>query len=127
MSGVASNGISERLATLERNTENGFSELRTQVTGLIKDAKETQSNIVQLMTEIKNQPKFNPQQIVGYIKDIGILVAMGAGAIIWIATAINQAPTSMLQRDITYLDNRMDRMEKLYVTSSVAIKSDKQP
>jgi hypothetical protein len=57
------------------------------------------------------KPAFEPMKILSFIKDAGILIGMGAAAIIFIASNLSSAPLAVLESQLSSITKRLEVAE----------------
>jgi hypothetical protein len=62
-------------------------------------------------TKVEAKPSFYPVRFLSFIKDAGILLAMGGAAIIYITTNISNASMAVPESQLSVLSKRLDTAE----------------
>jgi uncharacterized coiled-coil protein SlyX len=113
---MASNGdnndIGARLVQLESHAD------RTEIRiGKVEQALTEHSHkldrLLQVVTQQSAQPRYDPQQIVSFVRDVVVVGGAIASIIIYIATNIMQNPVQLL-------DYRISQLEHATTTTTVA-------
>jgi hypothetical protein len=92
-----------RLALLERHAQSTEKRLDNVDSAL--------GRIEAALTKAEAKPAFDPARILAFVKDAGILVGMGAAAIIYIAANISSTPLAVMASDVAALSKRVETME----------------
>ena len=67
--------------------------------------------IMAAVTVAGAKPSFEPAKIIGFVKDMGILIGMAAAAIIYISANLNSAPLAVMQVRMDNLGKRLEDAE----------------
>jgi hypothetical protein len=108
-----------RLSTVERN----YQELRNEVRGITVELERVGRSFDKFSAKIDGSPKITLHQILTQIKDVGVLIGMASAAIIFIATSISSVPIATIQKDVTIIAQRLDRLD-LVSRGQTVLKSD---
>ncbi|WP_088346519.1 MULTISPECIES: hypothetical protein [Rhodomicrobium] len=92
-----------RLALLERHAQSTEKRLDNVDSAL--------GRIEAALSKAEGRPAFEPMKILSFVKDAGILIGMGAAAIIFISTSINSSPMAVMESQLSSVMKRLEAVE----------------